>query len=482
LRVIKISPSELYRVLNIFKSFMMCYKGYWICNNEIFRRSVEKISFPKSEEKGDKKEKHEKEVKESPSKIDTKEALHKRIAEALEKSPICVRRLEEQTYHYYLANDTFMLKQIIANVENFLMLFNPMTKFDLFRYWQLLESCGYDPITEYNKGIELFDSHYNPHADKLFVIILQVCRFLKEFSDFETDITPVFRHPLIKDKVGVVKSISKKEENALTRNKSPEEGSSSGARIKLKEKPNQLNKSSTMAANASKKRRQEDPLGLNKPFYNEENEVGEVDIPQQREQNNEGRSYNTFSYLDVIGLLTELSNFRLSTEAGRNKEVVAGHYNGILESWEDVNIEVPEGRTRFREYFINLLKERDAHKLKIQERLDEKPSRDMTATNTSAEDDTQDDGQQNQKKSLHTQHEQEHNEFQTKLAEIDLEIKPEKPPSFYYYKRWLWIIFPWACLSIKPDLNYSEVIARCYSSATKYMKIDEEKEFYRCML
>ena len=39
--------------------------------------------------------------------------------------------------------------------------------------------------------------HYHPSPDDLFRIIVQISRFLKEFSDFETYFTPEFRHPPI---------------------------------------------------------------------------------------------------------------------------------------------------------------------------------------------------------------------------------------------------------------------------------------------
>jgi hypothetical protein len=40
--------------------------------------------------------------------------------------------------------------------------------------------------------------HYHPSSEDLFRIIVQISRFLKEFSDFETAHTPTFRHPPIK--------------------------------------------------------------------------------------------------------------------------------------------------------------------------------------------------------------------------------------------------------------------------------------------
>lgn len=65
-------------------------------------------------------------------------------------------------------------------------------------------------MVEYSKGLELFDMHYSPKEDDLFVIVLQISRFLKEFSDFETKKTPDFRHPYIKGEVTQRKSSGKK--------------------------------------------------------------------------------------------------------------------------------------------------------------------------------------------------------------------------------------------------------------------------------
>lgn len=32
------------------------------------------------------------------------------------------------------------------------------------------------------------------------------------------------------------------------------------------------------------------------------------------------------------------------------------------------------------------------------------------------------------------------------IDNIDLTIEPETPPKYYYYRRWLWMIFPWVIL------------------------------------
>ena len=91
----------------------------------------------------------------------------------------------------------FKLKETVSIIENFLLLFNPDNKFDLCHQWQKLLENGFDPALEYNKAIEGFEMHYKPSAEDIFRIILQISRFLKEFSDFENENTPIFRHPPI---------------------------------------------------------------------------------------------------------------------------------------------------------------------------------------------------------------------------------------------------------------------------------------------
>lgn len=123
--------------------------------------------------------------------------IHEEIAEIIEKSPISFRKLEEQTFHLFNSKSYFKLKETVSIIENFLLLFNPDNKFDLCHQWQKLLENGFDPALEYNKAIEGFEMHYKPSAEDIFRIILQISRFLKEFSDFENDNTPIFRHPPI---------------------------------------------------------------------------------------------------------------------------------------------------------------------------------------------------------------------------------------------------------------------------------------------
>ena len=69
----------------------------------------------------------------------SKAEITERIIHALEKSDNSIRRLDELTYHLYQTGQHFKLKETVINIENFLLLFNPQSKFDLCRYWQRLE-------------------------------------------------------------------------------------------------------------------------------------------------------------------------------------------------------------------------------------------------------------------------------------------------------------------------------------------------------
>jgi hypothetical protein len=50
-------------------------------------------------------------------------------------------------------------------------------------------------------------------------------------------------------------------------------------------------------------------------------------------------------------------------------------------------------------------------------------------------------------------------------------------PANYYYKRWIWLQFPWMCLS--PRVDFSSIMRQCYSNPTDYMSVSEENEYTR---
>ena len=174
--------------LAFFKPYFFTFKGFWNISNELFKHIIfNKYLGMKQDQQG----------------ASTSVAIeyHRRIGNEMNNTPNSIRKLEEQTINYFMSNEYSLLKQTISDIENFLLLFNPYTKYDLCRYWQALEKKGYDPVIEYNKRLESFELHFEPRPEDLFIIILQISRFFKEFADFETKTTPKFRHPFIKGKV-----------------------------------------------------------------------------------------------------------------------------------------------------------------------------------------------------------------------------------------------------------------------------------------
>jgi hypothetical protein len=103
---------------------------------------------------------------------DKKIEIHKEMAASIKKSPLSIRKLEEEAFNLFHANSFFDLKELIANIENFLLFFNPNNKYDLCNYWYHLENKEFDPTVEYNKGIDGFNTLYSPTTTDLFSIIL----------------------------------------------------------------------------------------------------------------------------------------------------------------------------------------------------------------------------------------------------------------------------------------------------------------------
>lgn len=186
-----IAQQDWLHILVFFKPYFFTFKGLWSISNESLKQLVQKHYLG----------------------ADKQSALqyHIKIADRMNHTPNSIRKLEEQSIHYFLSKQHFLLKQTVTDVENFLIFFNPYTKYDLCRYWQYLEKEGYDPVCEYTKRLESFDLHYQPSAEDLFTIILQVSRFFKEFADFETKHTPAYRHPSIQGKIQVERVLQAKD-------------------------------------------------------------------------------------------------------------------------------------------------------------------------------------------------------------------------------------------------------------------------------
>lgn len=90
------------------------------------------------------------------------------------------------------------LKDLISDLEVFSIMFTPDYRLMLYFYWLKLEKQHFDPVVEYNKSLEHFVVQYSPSNQDLFVLLLQFCRFFKEFADLETAECCEFRHPHLK--------------------------------------------------------------------------------------------------------------------------------------------------------------------------------------------------------------------------------------------------------------------------------------------
>ena len=267
-----------------------------------------------------------------------------KIANVMKKTEsYTVRILEELTNHYFLAEDFFQLKQTIATIDTFLLLFNPYTKYDLCRYWQILEGAGYDPVVEYNKGLELFDMHFSPKPEDLFTIILQISRFLKEFSDFETKNTPKFRHPYIKGKIVKEKPKASEEFSLFENKKEGEEGKKDMPKSK-KEKQSDKNsmKYDVMKFLEVHSKETKDLLESEKkkthttkdlPFDEDDEIMDELELKKEQEKKIKGM----ISYLDDIGLEREISYMRITEEL----------YGDFLKGHENYGVDVPSGKVSF---------------------------------------------------------------------------------------------------------------------------------------
>ena len=83
--------------MTLFKSFLMNFKDLWMIKNDCFKKSIsKKYQFIITE-------------------------LSEKIAESLKKTPNSVRKLEEETFQLYSAGNYFRLKEVISDIENFLL-------------------------------------------------------------------------------------------------------------------------------------------------------------------------------------------------------------------------------------------------------------------------------------------------------------------------------------------------------------------------
>lgn len=451
----------------LFKNFLIKYKGLWILNNDNLKKAIQSKYM------------------QDPQEINR---IHEEIASAIEKkTPNSIRKLEEQTYHLFKSKSYIKLKETISAIENFLLLFNPNNKYDLYRYWQILEENKFDPITEYNNAIEGFQMHYYPNAEDIFRIIVQTSRFLKEFSDFETYFTPQFRHPLINGTFEELNDIGLMREIWVLQIFNSKTLSSKDIQEKLEKVPNQSTSERIKERVEKKKMQASRPAN----FLSELNSSRQIN-PNEQLSYSVNLKETKSRKLGRINKVTSEPHLKLT---GLQDKQPDSNLNLILNEFEQINIELPANRQRFRQYYIqkiiNSVTDNDDA-----QRVDTDPATQNARGGAAAQHQLKkikqsqeriyDEETQDIRKDLGSQQSLDQPQLHQTAKEINFKnvtfdqvldnYRLKQPaPSNYYYKRWLWIQFPWACTSLACD--YSTKMKQCFASATEYMSVQEEKQF-----
>lgn len=364
-------------------------------------------------------------------------AAHARVAAAVSGGKISVRSLEEQAHNLLAAGEFFALKQKLAPVENFIVLFNEISKFDLFRFWKKLEERNYDPVQEYNKSFELFVMHFNPSDDQIFALNLQFTLFFKELSDFEGPGTPEFRHPLLLSK------IIQAPQNGAARPTPPRAHKTRVHRF-----------TSRVSVPALF-----EIYNLYPPLFETKSEPPPAP-PEDLQLEKEGKVIN---FLHEISLLRELRDLQICGD-GKGK---------ILKSHERLNIDIPLNREKFLQHFQGILAKKNAFKSR---RIEQRPEPLFQASGPPTERRVTDELLLIEGESI------EVDPFTKQILEIDLAIAPTEESGFYYYKRWIWMNFPIIALADLPQ-GFSEAIRDCYSRGSNFLDLDKElQRYFTCLL
>lgn len=206
----------------------------------------------------------------------------------------------------------------------------------------------------------------------------------------------------------------------------------------------------------------------------------------------------TINFLEDIGLLKELKRLNLYQKEiyiseGKNHvkprlmNYLTDEKSKILKGYENFSVDVPAGYELFintfkqmiedRKIKTQILKEVDDSEYLFKVYNEEKKEQlnifQETSNNTGA-------------KYVPSSESHEAKFSALKLfdlgRELNLAIEPKKKSTYYYYKRWLWLIFPWACLSAEEEFKYSYVMKKCYSDETKGMRLRDEERLTRSAL
>ncbi|CAK89279.1 unnamed protein product (macronuclear) [Paramecium tetraurelia] len=188
----------------------------------------------------------------------------------------------------------------------------------------------------------------------------------------------------------------------------------------------------------------------------------------------ETRNTPGFRHPPIIGVLSDLYDIGLLQEilkldlyydkapelkefdpAKHLKRVAKPKTAPVLSNMESLNVEIQQNRQLIRTHYLSLLS---------------KPIE-------------QTENEEDQPQSLDELAEEINNRLRKVIQQKEENLSQdvmqtgERESTDYYYKRWIWIQFPWACTSIDKNCDYSTVIKQCFSSATDYMSVEDENAF-----
>ena len=290
--------------------------------------------------------------------------------------------------------------------------------------------------------------HYQPSVQNLFSIVLQLSRFFKELVDFESTNLPQFRHPLIRNRL---LTLQKKTDSKVVGDQSMTQQTT-------------IRGSSTIEdQEAEEMNRKMNLICL------DEFSVDSVD--PERLEHHKGKCKN---HLEDIGLLREVKRMDLYDNGGKTD---------IISGYERANVDVPAGLQQylevFREQISQAANKKNLRSAKAESEMDAQAVEDVGIFALNIEEFVKkiaaspSTGTSNDPVSKKV--------IQAAESKITA-IKPlkdrtgEKPRMYYFYKRWIWIMFPWACMSIQQNSIFSDQIKRCFSSDLKYIKVIDELE------
>lgn len=169
------------------------------------------------------------------------------------------------------------------------------------------------------------------------------------------------------------------------------------------------------------------------------------------------------SYLQDIGLEQEVFDMDMTEDTCPPAVTEA----------EGSNIEIPHLREKFLTRFKNEINDRNKRRALI----DPQVLQDITLPGAEGSSDYQRSSailNQTQNEDVYV------DETFKMMNEIDLHIESMQAPHYYYYKRWIWVMFPWACLQTDQTYSFSKMIHKCYSSNIRYISVREDKKLTDC--